>query len=67
MADLRTNPKNPHPMTDKIGLVSAAVSDHPGINEICAAGIANGQRISFSSLRLDNLTDEVVDSSLGNQ
>ncbi len=47
-------------MTDKIGLVSAAVSDHPGINEICASGIVNGQRISFSSLRLDNLTDETI-------
>ncbi|SLM30680.1 Radical SAM domain protein [Desulfamplus magnetovallimortis] len=55
-------------MTDKIGLVSAAVSDHPGINSICAAGIANNQKISFSSLRLDNLTDEtiqtLVDSSV---
>ncbi|MBF0199721.1 MAG: radical SAM protein [Desulfamplus sp.] len=47
-------------MTDKIGLVGASVSDHPKINTICAAGITNGQKISFSSLRLDNLTDETL-------
>ena len=55
-----TNINKTRMMTDRIGLVGAAVSDHPGINEICAAGIANGQKISFSSLRLDNLTDETI-------
>ena len=49
-------------MTDKVGLVSAAVSDHPEINAICAAGIAMGHNISFSSLRLDNLTDATLDT-----
>ena len=47
-------------LTDRIGLVSAAVSDHPQINEICTRGIENALRISFSSLRLDALTPELV-------
>lgn len=49
-------------ITDKIGLVSAAVSDHPGINRICAAGIKKGFKISFSSLRVDALTDDLIES-----
>ncbi|MBF0469078.1 MAG: radical SAM protein [Desulfamplus sp.] len=49
-------------LTDKIGLVSATVSDHPGINQICARGIADNLHISFSSLRLDALTDETVNT-----
>ncbi|MBF0258461.1 MAG: radical SAM protein [Desulfamplus sp.] len=49
-------------LTDKIGLVSATVSDHPGINQICARGIADNLHISFSSLRLDALTDETVET-----
>lgn len=49
-------------MTDRIGLVSAAVSDHPGINKICATGIKKGFKISFSSLRVDALTDELINS-----
>lgn len=47
-------------LTNKIGLVSATVSDHPGINKICARGIADHLQISFSSLRLDALTDETI-------
>lgn len=54
--------KRAREMTCKIGLVSAAVSDHPDINTICAAGVALGHHISFSSLRLDNLTDETLDT-----
>ncbi len=49
-------------ITNKIGLVSAAVSDHPGINKICSMGIQNGFKISFSSLRADALTDDLIDS-----
>ncbi len=49
-------------LTDKIGLVSAAVSDHPGINRICSAGIKKGFKISFSSLRVDALTDDLIES-----
>ncbi|MBF0229961.1 MAG: radical SAM protein [Desulfamplus sp.] len=49
-------------ITDKIGLVSPTVSDHPSINKICDAGIHNKLQIGFSSLRLDVLTDETIDS-----
>jgi radical SAM superfamily enzyme YgiQ (UPF0313 family) len=47
-------------LTDKVGLVSAAVSDHPGINTICASGIEEELQLSFSSLRADALTDELI-------
>ncbi len=47
-------------LTNKVGLVSAAVSDHPGINTICARGIKEELHLSFSSLRADALTDELV-------
>ena len=48
--------------TDHVGLVSAAVSDHPDINEICQQGLDKGLKISFSSLRVDALTDELIQS-----
>lgn len=47
-------------LTPRVGLVSAAVSDHPAINAICARGIAEDLSISFSSLRADALTDELI-------
>lgn len=47
-------------LTDRVGLVSAAVSDHPGINEICARAIEEDLQISFSSLRADALIDELI-------
>ncbi|MBI9090432.1 MAG: radical SAM protein [Desulfobacterium sp.] len=47
-------------LTNKVGLVSAAVSDHPGINTICARGIEEELHLSFSSLRADALTDELI-------
>ena len=49
-------------ITKRIGLVSAAVSDHPGINTICTSGIEKGFTISFSSLRVDALTDDLIQS-----
>ncbi len=49
-------------LTNRIGLVSAAVSDHPQINDICTWGIEKSLNISFSSLRLDALTHELVDT-----
>lgn len=60
---------NAKEITGKIGLVSATVSDHPSINNICAsASISDSNsessdrniKISFSSLRLDALTDETI-------
>ena len=43
-------------VTDRIGLVGAAVSDLPGIEELCGQFQDKGIRISFSSLRADRLT-----------
>jgi len=49
-------------LTHRVGLVSAAVSDHPQINDICTWGIERSLNISFSSLRLDALTPELVET-----
>ncbi|HEV2765313.1 MAG TPA: radical SAM protein [Pyrinomonadaceae bacterium] len=48
--------------TDKIGLVSTAVCDHPEISEILQGLRALGYRISVSSLRLDQIEDELLDA-----
>ena len=46
--------------TDKIGLVSSAVADHPEITNICDYGLKLNFKLSFSSLRADKLTDELI-------
>ncbi len=48
--------------TDKIGLVSTAVCDHPEISEILQGLLAMDYRISVSSLRLDQISDELLDA-----
>jgi len=48
--------------TDKIGLVSTAVCDHPEISEILSGLRAMDFRISVSSLRLDQISDELLDA-----
>lgn len=48
--------------TDRIGLVGAAVSDLPGLNDLCQFGIGKGLRLSFSSLRADALSAELIDT-----
>src|SRR5437868_1869616 len=48
--------------TDKIGLVSTAVCDHPEISEILQGLRALAYRISVSSLRLDQISDELLDA-----
>jgi radical SAM superfamily enzyme YgiQ (UPF0313 family) len=45
--------------TDKIGLVSSAIADHPRISEICQYGKALGFKLSFSSLRADKLDENL--------
>jgi radical SAM family uncharacterized protein len=47
-------------LTDRIGLVGAAVSDLPGIGRLCGHFLGDDIRISFSSLRADNLTPELL-------
>jgi radical SAM superfamily enzyme YgiQ (UPF0313 family) len=48
--------------TDKIGLVSTAVCDHPEISEILRGLREMQYRISVSSLRLDQISDELLDA-----
>jgi len=48
--------------TDKIGLVSTAVCDHPEISEILQGLREMKFRISVSSLRLDQIEDELLDA-----
>lgn len=47
-------------LTDRIGLVGAAVSDHPGIVDLCRPVKQMNIRISFSSLRADALAPELI-------
>lgn len=48
--------------TNKIGLVSTAVCDHPEISTILKELRAMDYRISVSSLRLDQISDELLDA-----
>lgn len=48
--------------TDKIGLVSTAVCDHPEISRILRELRAMDYRISVSSLRLDQISEELLDA-----
>jgi len=47
-------------ITDKIGFVGAAVSDLPGITELCGIAQQMESKISFSSLRADAISAELV-------
>lgn len=48
--------------TNKIGLVSTAVCDHPEISAILSELRAMDYRITVSSLRLDQISDELLDA-----
>ncbi len=45
---------------ETVGLVSAAVSDLPGVEDLAGKVVAAGGRISVSSLRADRLTPELA-------
>jgi radical SAM superfamily enzyme YgiQ (UPF0313 family) len=47
-------------LTDRIGLVGSAVSDLPGIGDLCGRYFDKEIRISFSSLRADGLSPELL-------
>ena len=49
-------------ISSRIGLVGAAVSDLPDIDKLCIQAQEAGVRLSFSSLRADALTPELVAS-----
>ena len=44
----------------RIGLVGAAVSDHPGIERLCMEFAKLGKEVGISSLRPDNLTPHLL-------
>jgi radical SAM superfamily enzyme YgiQ (UPF0313 family) len=44
----------------RVGLVGAAVTDHPKLAEILARLVESGREVGISSLRADRLDDEVV-------
>ncbi len=46
----------------RLGLVSAAVSDHPEIDALCRQLLDEGASLSFSSLRADAMTDGILAS-----
>src|ERR1043166_3871782 len=60
--DILAKAKQWRAKTDKIGLVSTAVCDHPEISEILQGLRAMQYRISVSSLRLDQISDELLDA-----
>jgi radical SAM superfamily enzyme YgiQ (UPF0313 family) len=47
-------------LTDAVGLVGAAVSDLPGLEALCRRAEGGPARLSFSSLRADALTPELI-------
>jgi radical SAM family uncharacterized protein len=47
-------------LTDRIGLVGAAISDLPGIDQLCEKFKEKNVRFSFSSLRADRLTAHLL-------
>ena len=44
----------------KVGLISATVGNHPEIRELCARLMEADLRVGFSSLRADQLPDEMI-------
>jgi radical SAM superfamily enzyme YgiQ (UPF0313 family) len=44
----------------RVGLVGAAVTDHPGLPEILRHIVDTGREVGISSLRADRLDDEIV-------
>lgn len=46
--------------TSRLGLVSAAVSDYPEVTGLCGSLMEKGASLSFSSLRADTLTPEIL-------
>jgi radical SAM superfamily enzyme YgiQ (UPF0313 family) len=47
-------------LTKQVGLLGAAVSDHPDLEKLCALANERNLQLSFSSLRADSLSDELI-------
>ncbi len=50
------------PFTDRFGLVSSAVGAHPQIDEICRWIMDRGLRVSYSSLRVEEVTPTMLEA-----
>jgi radical SAM superfamily enzyme YgiQ (UPF0313 family) len=50
------------PYHPKVGLISATVGNHPEIRELCARLMEADLRVGFSSLRADQLPDEMIEA-----
>jgi radical SAM family uncharacterized protein len=46
--------------SNQLGLMGAAVSDHPDIEKLCALADEKNLQLSFSSLRADSLSKELI-------
>jgi len=46
----------------RIGLVASSGADHPQVHDIIDAVLGRGGEVSFASLRVDNLTDKILDA-----
>ena len=46
----------------KVGLVAAAVSDYPGIGDLCGEIVAAGGKFSVSSFRIDHLDGGMIEA-----
>lgn len=45
---------------ERVGLVGAAVTDHPGIHEMAGRIVSGGRKIGISSLRADRLDEDLL-------
>lgn len=50
------------PMTDRFGLVSSAVGAHPQIDEICRWIMKRNLKVSYSSLRVEEVTPTMLEA-----
>ena len=48
-------------MSPRVGLLGAAVADHPDLTELAVEADRRGARVSVSSLRVDNLRSELLE------
>ncbi|SHG10922.1 Radical SAM superfamily enzyme YgiQ, UPF0313 family [Desulfacinum infernum DSM 9756] len=49
--------------TGRVGLVSAAVADHPDVERLCRDLLDEGFQLTFSSLRADRVSPEILKSA----
>jgi len=48
------------PITNKIGIIGSAICSHPDINQICEYALEKNFSLSFSSLRIHELTPFII-------